>query len=945
MTSARRGHKLSPRLVADEILRGMERDRTEIRIGATKTLAPANRIHPPLAERMVRHRQRGSCASTPRINMVVKSNDGSDGLPMSLAQRTWRSWLALGLLTTSTVLPSWAQQGASVSKFEIHPSPIGLRGDVRPHQYVGVIGRAAAWLGSETGEAELWVHPLKLATDFQLDFRIPDYVEPIRGADVARTVEIRPELATITYSHATFTIRQHILAPLDDPGLLVLLDVETFRPLEVIVSFQMVFQYAWPGAFGGQYVFWNATERAFILSESLRQRNGVIGSPWASTASSHPAHALPDAPNTFVIPIDTIRAAQEFVPIGIAASIARRDSVLALYRRLIADAEQLYAEKLAHVTALLDQSTSIDTPDDQLDLAVAWSKINLDESFVCNPDLGCGLVAGWGPSGTSTRPGFGWFFGGDAAINSFAMQATGLWPQVAQGLRFLARYQRDDGKIPHEISQAAARIPWFSDFPYTYYHADTTPYWIVALWRYWRASGDHALLEELWPAVQQAHAWCLTRETDGDGIVENGPGNLGAIEIGALGEGIHQDIYLAAVWIEALRALEELAGAQGDVTRARQAAEIRAKALETLNDRYWREREGHHAFAILTSGGTNDNLTVWPATAAAFRLLEDARADRTLTKLATDSITADWGARILSTGSSLYDPMHYNNGAVWPFVTGFVIWGQYNYRRPWSAFGLIDALKQVTFDWARGRHPELLSGLYYRPLDTAVPQQFFATSMLLSPVMLGLLGWEPDAPKASARLAPQLPPHWDRVVVRNLKVGETSLDLVLTQEAGRVGVDIERSGPEIALEVRLPTPPGARDHQLDVTAMNAVGTEQVLRRPREIQVTQVFRLSGEHATLQLTWSGGLTVEPPTPDLEPGQRSAGLRVLDFRGDGGTWNLTVEGDRGRSYTVRLHGEPLGRAEGAEIVLTDHGVTTVAISFPAGAGRTTESIRLYR
>ena len=105
---------------------------------------------------------------------------------------------------------------------------------------------AAAWLGSETGEAELWVHPLKLANDFKLGFNIPDYVEPIAGANVARFVEVRPELTTITYTHATFTVRQHILAPLHAPGLLVLLDVQSFRPLEISVSFNTVFQYAWP---------------------------------------------------------------------------------------------------------------------------------------------------------------------------------------------------------------------------------------------------------------------------------------------------------------------------------------------------------------------------------------------------------------------------------------------------------------------------------------------------------------------------------------------------------------------------------------------------------------------------------------------------------------------------------------------------------------------------
>ena len=135
--------------------------------------------------------------------------------------RVPRALTALALITCA-VTPARAQNtDLRVPKFNINSSPIGLTGDVRPQQYLGVIGRRAAWLGKETGEAELWVHPLKLASDFQLSFRIPDYMEPIRGSDVARTVDIRPELTTITYTHATFTVRQHVLAPHDEPGLLV----------------------------------------------------------------------------------------------------------------------------------------------------------------------------------------------------------------------------------------------------------------------------------------------------------------------------------------------------------------------------------------------------------------------------------------------------------------------------------------------------------------------------------------------------------------------------------------------------------------------------------------------------------------------------------------------------------------------------------------------------
>ena len=110
-------------------------------------------------------------------------------------------------------------------------------------------------------------------------------------------------------------------------------------------------------------------------------------------------------------------------------------------------------------------------------------------------------------------------------------------------------------------------------------------------------------------------------------------------------------------------------------------------------------------------------------------------------------------------------------GAVWPFVTGFLALGHYQYERPWAGYPLVDALAHLAFDWARGRHPELLSGAFYRPLDTAVPHQFFATSMLASSIAYGLVGWEPDAPGGRARLAPQLPPQWERARVSGLRAG------------------------------------------------------------------------------------------------------------------------------------------------------------------------------
>jgi glycogen debranching enzyme len=823
----------------------------------------------------------------------------------------------------------------AVPKFAIADSPIQLSGDVRPRQFVGVEGRRVAWLGSESGETEIWIHPLKVAQDFHLEFRVPQYVEPIAAASVARTVHVRPEMTTIVHAHQSFTVRQHVLAALDDAIVLVLLDVDATVPLEVNVAFRSVLQYAWPGGLGGQYASWDASRRAFLLSESRRQHNVYIGSPWASAASSQPAHALPDAPSVFTIRVDAERARREFVPIAIVGGIEPRDAVQSKYAAVFGRARELYQARVAHAAALRDRGVSLSTPSRTIDLALEWAKVNLDEQLVCNPDLGCGLVAGWGPSGRSARPGFGWFFGGDAAINSLAMSSAGMGDLVAQGLRFLAKYQREDGKITHEISQAAGRIPWFTDFPYAYYHADTTPFWIVAVWQHVRATGDVALLKELWPAVRKAYAWCVPHDSDGDGIIENTTAGLGAIEVGDIGRDLHQDIYLAAVWTRALAAMRELGPLAGDPETGRDATARHARASASLNDRYWIEQAGHHAFGILKSGGTNDALTVWPSTAAAFGLLSRDRGARTMSAIASPRLTTDWGARMLANDHRLYDPAHYNMGAVWPFVTGFAALGHYNYDQPWAGFPLVDALAALAFDFARGRHPELLSGDLYRPLDEAVPQQFFATSMFVTPLLRGLIGWDADAPAKRARLAPALPPAWPGVEVRRLRVGTTLVDAVLSQSPQALSIALRADGPPVDVVLAPLLPHGATDVRVDTGS----GNEQ---RPKSgdaskrVEIT--IRLDGRPLSVRFTWKGGLSVAPSTSTRSPGDRSHGLRITDFRWNAAKslWMLDVAGEPGSRHEVSLRGVNVQVSSGpATVAKRDGDRMALAVTLPDGAG----------
>jgi glycogen debranching enzyme len=786
--------------------------------------------------------------------------------------------------TTTTTIPY----------FPLGASPLELRGDARPGMYLAAVGRKAIAMGTEDGRLELWSWPIKWLHDLELSFRVPKYTEPISGRSVARAVIERPEGVTIEYAYEQFTVREHVFVPLDLPAVVILLEVDAIRPLDIIATFAPDIHYAWPAGRGGPYLVWEQNARAFLFSEGKHSINAFLGSPAVTQASDVPAHMLSAAPPQLVLgvgsgterytaprlgepPGHNVNLQVAYIPIVMAGGAMPRDSALALYRRLIAPgaAEREWKRRVAHADSLRTTAFALHSPDSLLDKAVEYAKVNLDESFVCNPDLGCGLVAGYGLSGGATdRPGFGWFFGGDAAINSFAMTGAGLTPQVRDGVfRFFAQYQRADGKITHEISQGAKRVDWFS-YPYPFYHGDTTPFWILAFGEYWRQTGDTALVRQLWMNLKRAYDWSRRTDVNGDGLMENPVAGAGALEVGDLQIGILSDVYLGGVWVASLERFAAMARALGSSALADSAMQIRSRAIRTLEAKLWIPTLGQYAFALLQDGSVNTNLTSWPATAMSFSVFDPENGAEMAARLASSNIMTDWGARPLSATSTLFDPLHYNNGAVWPFVTGFVSLAQYRYHNAPAGFFALQAIARTGFDQSLGRNPEVISGRLYKPLDTAVPHQFFATSMVLTPLLRGLLGIDVDVPRGRVTLAPHLPPGWDSVTVDNVPVGRNTVSFAIRRTAGMIRVVAHRRGPDrtpIELRFSPALPLGARPLSIGWTLRTT---------PGDVHATLDATLT-DSIPLAVQYSGGWTIVPPVMPAVIGSRSRAPRVLSER----------------------------------------------------------------
>lgn len=809
--------------------------------------------------------------------------------------------------------------------FPLGDSPLALRGAVRPGAFVSAVGRRAIAMGTENGDLELWSWPIKWLHDFHLSFRVPKYTQPIAGSAVAQSMEERPEGITITYAYEQFTVREHVFVPLDKPAVVILLEVDAIRPLDIIASFTPDIHYAWPAGLGGQYLIWEQNARAFLFSEGKRSINAFMGSPAVTQASDVPAHMLAAAPPQLVLgvgsaadrysaprlgepPGHNVNLHEAYIPIVLAGGEMPHDSALAMYRELIAPgaAEREWKRRVAHEDSIRTTMFALHSPDTLLNKAVEYAKVNLDEAYVCNPDLGCGLVAGYGLSGgASDRPGFGWFFGGDAAINSFAMDGVGEAPLVRQGaLRFFAKSQRADGKITHEISQGAGHVDWF-DYPYPYYHGDTTPFWVLAFGEYWRQTGDTALVRELWPNIQRAYEWSRRTDTNGDGLMETPAAGAGALEVGDLQIGILSDVYMNGVWVASLDRFAQMARALGHDALADSALATRAQAVKTMEAKLWLPALRQYGFALLQDGSVNESLTAWPATAMAFDVFDETRGAAMAARLASSNIMTDWGARPLSATSPLFDPLHYNNGAVWPFVTGFVSLAEYRYHNAPAGLFALDAIARTGFDESRGRNPEVISGRLYKPLDTAVPQQFFATSMVLTPLIRGLLGITVDVPAGRVTLAPHLPPAWDSVAVDNVPVGTGRLSFTVRRTDGAMTAVVRRSGAvrgPLAVVFSPALPLGARVSGAGVLTRTTPGDVHA-----SVQATVT-----DSAILRVSYAGGWRIVAPAMPAAIGERSHAPRVLSERlsaiprgAPPGTarYEVSLQGLAGRTYEFRI------------------------------------------
>lgn len=786
--------------------------------------------------------------------------------------------------------------GAQTTSAPIHAeSPVASLAEstnaVSPARFVAVHGRRALLDGYAATGLEMWAYPVEVLDQYRVSFREAGTTSDISGHSILRRVVYRPDSVTRIYIGPDFVVRERLFVPLHQTAALISYRVSGVPSLQVHVHFRPVLNLMWPAGIGGQETAWQAQADGYVLSEPTHRFSAVIGS--TAVVAHDPVYNRPQVASDTSGPGFSITAGATPAVVVMAAGDG---DLSALQRQVVqmTDAAKALEQRAdAHYRALLKHALVIDTPDATMNRELQWAQVALDQAWVCNPQLGCGLVAGYGPSRGARRPQYAWFFAGDAMTAIDALLAEGQYARARDTLEFIGRYQdQKTGMIWHEMSQSAGLIDWVHDYPYMFVHVDISFQYLETVERYVAASGDMDFLQTHWNSIAAAYRYCAS-------LV----GNSGLPEIPASKEGgdeqdrMRDELTLSAAWVRASEAYSQMAAWHGETAGSAAAHAASERARVATAQHYWDPRAKFWIDGYTAPGkpilhhSSNGNAALRDG------IFSSAQQHQALDALASATFQTDWGTRSVPTDSPAYQPGSYATGSVWAVGTANVAQSFWNAGRSATANEIWSTLIAWPQMNALGHMDEVLAGDTFHEQTESVPEQTWSSAAFLRSAVQGMLGLRVNAKNHEVQFAPQPPPDWQHLSVENVRIGNSAVELRWQRMADGSALTVRSSGPPFRLDYTVALPAGAKLANV-LADGKPVASDSTLRGAH----VRLLVRTGT-SVVRARFTGGVAVAVPRPDPKLGDDSRGLKVVRAQFANGEYILTLDADASRSDTLDL------------------------------------------
>ena len=654
-------------------------------------------------------------------------------------------------------------------------------------RYAAEHGEQALLGGNAAAGLEAWVYPLQILRGLKPSFVQAGGVRAIPGDRILRSIEYTPTTIVRTYASSEFTVRETLFVPRKLGGAVISYQIDGRQPVAVQLSFVPVMDLMWPVGVGGQEIGWNAKENAYEMHEPTGRFHAVFGGP---DIAAHDDLVNTNEPLESEHQLRVTLRTGHIAQFLITGSTKSAEDARAIYLRLRNDSAGLQTEADGEQHAWASRTLRIDTPDEAVNRALEWSQWALEQAWVCNPELGCGLVAGYGPSrGLARCPQYAWFFAGDALTSLPALLLSGEFERSRQALEFLLKFQdKQTGMMWHELSQSASYVHW-TDYPYMFPHVDITFLFLEKLHTYVRITGDVDFVRTHWDAISQAYEYCQSLIDPSDGLPRVPPSKEGSDEQ----RHPREELSLAVAWMQASAAFADLARLSGHEQVAPAAEAASARAAAAIPTHFWNARTGYFASGILNDGTAEPEMHLPPE--AALPLLDQVQRAAVLDRISGPEFQTAWGTRGVGSASPTYDPGSYATGSVWAISTATAaleLWRNGRAEAAWKVWRSL--LPWLTLD-SMGHLHETLSGSEFHPQIESVPEQTWSSALFVSSFLTGAAGLRLDAEEHTATFAPSLPSGWDHLDLENVRIGQARLSLRLHRSQTSEDLELSGKGP------------------------------------------------------------------------------------------------------------------------------------------------------